>query len=136
VPTFWRREDRRQRYIDRGEKHMRKGSWLVAALCAVAIGAFGAGSALAGESTGNGKRTPIGAASDAGTTHAHSICSFSGQNPERFLDPSDPDFEPGRTQSWGQIPKAARAELAAEGQHPGDACNGHTGFFAGGGAEG
>jgi hypothetical protein len=116
---------------------MRKTSLLIAALCAVVVAAFGAGSAFAGESTGNfartGKQTPIGLAPED-APHAHSICSFSGQNPEAFLDPSDPDFEPGRTQSWGQIPKAVRDTLPAE-QHPGNSCNGHTGFFAGGGEE-
>ena len=57
------------------------------------------------------------------------VCSFSGQNPERFL--TGADFEPGRTQSWGQIPKAVRDVIATMGEHPGDACNGHTGFLAG-----
>ena len=65
---------------------------------------------------------------------ASSICSFSGQNPERFLDPSDPNYEPGHTQSWGQIPNTVRDTLPAE-EHPGSACNGHTGFLAGGGTE-
>ena len=118
---------------------MRKMS-LVAALCAVVVVAMGASPAFAGETTGNfqrtGKETPIGAAPE-NAPHAHSICSFSGQNPEAFLDPTDPEsgFEPGRTQSWGQIPKEVRDVLATQGQHPGDSCNGHTGFFAGGGEE-
>ena len=81
-----------------------------------------AGAALAGEVTGKGDPTPI-----AGYI-ASSICSFSGRN----------DGEPpaGRTaahvQNWGQIPKALREALAEEGAHPGDACNGHSGFLAGG----
>lgn len=108
------------------------------AACTAAVVCLGAGSAFAGESTGNfqrtGKQTPIGAAPE-NAPHAASICSFSGQNPEAFLDPSDPDYEPGRTQSWGQIPKAVRDVLATEGEQPGDSCNGHTGFFAGGGGE-
>lgn len=117
---------------------MSKKSLLASALCAaVAVGASASG-AFAGESTGNfqrtGKVTPIGAAPED-APHAASICSFSGQNPEAFLDPSDPDYEPGRTQSWGQIPKAVRDILATEGEQPGDSCNGHTGFFAGGGGE-
>ena len=114
---------------------MRKRSLIVTASCAVVFAAFGP-VAFAGESGGGGKRTPIGKASDAGgAPHASSICSFSGQNPEGLLDPSDPNFEPGRTQSWGQIPQDVRAVLTAEGSSPGDACNGHTGFFAGGGGE-
>jgi len=107
---------------------MRLKSLFGAALCGVAITGVGAGSALAGESTGSGKVTPI--ADDV----AQSICSFSGQNPERFLTGSD--FETGRTQSWGQIPKEERDFLTTIGFAPGDSCNGHTGFFAGGGGEG
>ena len=106
---------------------MSKRRLLLAALCAAALAAMSAGPALAGEVTGNGKPTPIGAAPDD-DPHASSICSFSGQN----------DGEPpaGRTaeqvQSWGQIPKEVRDIISEEGSHPGDACNGHTGFFSGG----
>ena len=91
------------------------------AICAAAVVGVGAGSALAGEITGNGKPTPIN------DYRAASICSFSGQN--------DGNPPPGRTaahvQNWGQIPKAVRDVIATEGFHPGDACNGHTGFLAG-----
>ena len=79
-------------------KLMSKTLLLVAGLCAVVVAAVGASSAFAGESTGNGKQTPIGAAPD-NAPHASSICSFSGQNPEGLLDPSDPNFEPGRVQN-------------------------------------
>jgi hypothetical protein len=99
---------------------------LAVVACTVAVAALGAGSAFAGEVTGNGKPTPIGAAPDE-APHASSICSFSGQN--------DGEPPPGRTaahvQSWGQIPKEVRDAIAAEGSHPGDSCNGHTGFFSG-----
>ncbi len=98
-------------------------SLLVAALCAVAL-AVGAGSAFAGEVTGKGKPT-------AAPDNAHSICAFSGRN--------DGEPPPGRTaehvQNWGQIPKEVRDVMATEGFHPGDACNGHTGFLADGGGE-
>ena len=98
--------------------------------CMAAATLISAPSAFAGEATGifarTGKTTPIS------NFVASSICSFSGQNPERFLDPSDPNFEPGRTQSWGQIPKAVRDTFPAE-MHPGSACNGHTGELASGG---
>jgi hypothetical protein len=104
------------------------------AACAAALMGLGASAAFAGESTGNGKQTPIGAAPD-NAPHASSICSFSGQNPEGLLDPSDPNYEPGHTQSWGQIPKADRDFLRTIGSAPGQSCNGHTGFFAGGGGE-
>jgi hypothetical protein len=99
---------------------MRKTSWGAAVLATVALSIGGAGAAFAGESTGNGKETGM-------RGHANSICAFSGQNPERFLDPSDPNYEPGHTQSWGQIPQSDRAFLRTIGLSPGDACNGHTG---------
>jgi hypothetical protein len=127
---------------------------LMVAVVAAFVAVFAASAALAGESTGNfgstksqgknNKETPIGQPGETDPPHASSICSFSGQNPERFLPETivdengdtvpNPDFEPGRTQSWGQIPKAVRDTLPAE-EHPGSSCNGHTGFFAGGGSE-
>ena len=111
---------------------------LVAAVVSAIVAAFAAGAAFAGEATGNfgttGKQTPIGAAPE-NAPHAHSICSFSGPNPERFLPETNSGFQPGRTQSWGQIPKADRDFLTTIGFAPGDSCNGHTGFFAGGGSE-
>ena len=107
---------------------------------ALAIGTAGllislsAGSVLAGEVKGppggDLPDTPIGAAPDT-DPHAGSICSFSGLG--------DGEDAPGRTaahvQNWGQIPKAVRLEFTTSGLHPGDSCNGHTGFFAGGGGE-
>ena len=92
------------------------------------------GSVLAGEVIGPPPEegpviyTPIGAAPDD-DPHASSICSFSGLG--------DLEDDPGRTaahvQNWGQIPKVVRDEISAFGAHPGDSCNGHTGFFSGGG---
>lgn len=107
---------------------MSKKVLLALAVCA-AVAGLSAGSAFAGEVTGNGKKTPIGQASEeGGPPHASSICSFSGQN--------DGEPPPGRkaehVQNWGQIPKEVRDVIAEEGEHPGDACNGHTGFFSGG----
>ena len=114
---------------------MRKRA-LLSAVVSVAVAACAAGSAFAGETTGNfgstksqGKNnteTPIGVATEE-DPHAQSICSFSGQNPEAFLPETHPDYEPGRTQSWGQIPKAVRDTFPAF-LHPGSSCNGHTGF--------
>ena len=111
---------------------------LMAAVVAAFISVFAASAAFAGETTGNfgtdhgknNKETPIGQA-PFNDPHAQSICSFSGQNPERFLLPTDEDFEPGHTQSWGQIPKAFRDPA----ERPGVTCNGHTGIFAGGGSD-
>jgi len=100
---------------------LRIKSLFVAAVSAVAVAAVGAGSAFAGEVTGKGNPTPIA------EYRAASICSFSGRN--------DAHPPPGRTaehvQSWGQIPKEVRDVIATMGEHPGDACNGHTGFLAG-----
>jgi len=103
---------------------MLKKSCAVAILAVAGLSIGGASAAFAGESTGSGKTTPIS------QYRANSICSFSGQNPERFLDPTDPNYEPGHTQSWGQVPKEFRGELRAAGESPGDACNGHTGFVS------
>ena len=78
-----------------------------------AIILLGMSSASAGEAQGNSSAGNINETGMRG--HANSICAFSGQNPERFLDPSDPNFEPGRVQSWGQIPKQIRDDH----RHPG-----------------
>ncbi len=89
-----------------------------AGLGSVALVAVGATSASAGEVTGNGKPTQ-------GPAHANSICVFSGLN-------DDTAEEPGRTQSYGQ---AVRAGFKAFVPSPGIACNGRSGFLAGGGGE-
>ncbi|MDR6862424.1 hypothetical protein [Phycicoccus sp. 3266] len=81
----------------------------------------GVSSASAGEITGNGKPAQ-------GATHANSICAYSGQNDT----PNDPFPEGGRVQSYGQL---VRVGLKDAVPAPGFACNGHTGFLAGGGEE-
>jgi hypothetical protein len=94
--------------------------WFAAAMCAVAVAGLSAGSAFAGEITGNGEWI---AGSEGAPLHGKSECAFSGQNDEFQLgDESAP-----RTQSWGQIARTL------EGGHrgvPGFACNPHR---AGGG---
>ena len=77
---------------------------LVTGLIAAAIAA---GSAFAGEITGNGKETAM-------RDHANSECAFSGRD-----DADDDGFE--HTQSWGQLVKA----FGPMGGVPGEACNGH-----------
>ncbi len=95
----------------------------VACLGSVALLAAAASPASAGEITGNGKPVPA-------PQHANSICAFSGQND----DPNSPDpIEAGRVQNYGQL---VRMGLKAFVPGPGVACNGHTGFLAGGGGEG
>ena len=88
-----------------------------------------ASTASAGEINGNGQ--PVGG-EGLGAAHANSICAFSGLEDGEEGTPSGPGAPP---QNWGQIPKEVRDQLALEGAHPGDACNGHTGFLAGGGGE-
>lgn len=116
---------------------------LAVAACVVAMAALGAGSAFAGEITGNGKPTQ-------GPAHANSICVFSGQNddpdaPIVPVGPTAPNGPGGRTQSYGQDVRYGLSEPSAinpgkVGQgvltfHPGFACNGDHGLFAGGGEE-
>jgi hypothetical protein len=94
-------------------------SRLTAAVVAAAFALATAGAAFAGEITGNGKPAQ-------GSSHANSICAFSGQNDT----PNDPFPEGGRVQSYGQL---VRVGLKDEAPSPGFACNGHSGFLAGGG---
>jgi hypothetical protein len=101
----------------RGEQQMRVKSRVAVACCVAVVGAVGAGAAFAGESTGNGRYIN---GSDEAPLNGKSACAYSGQNPEGLLDPSDPNYEPGRAQSWGQIPKAVRDTF---GFNPGVACN-------------
>ena len=92
-------------------------------LATASVGAalvLSAGSAHAGEVTGKGGPTQAPA-------HTNSICAFSGLEDGSEGGPAGP----GTTQNWGQIPKAIRDVIATEGEHPGDACNGHTGFLSG-----
>jgi hypothetical protein len=92
-----------------------------AAACAVLVVSLGAGTASAGELTGNGKVT-------GARTNASSICAYSGQNdhPEAplSLDPSvAPNGPGGRTQSFGQD---VRLGLDPRSFNPGDACGRDT----------
>ncbi len=112
---------------------MRLTHMLTVPAAAGAIVLLGMSSAYAGEAQGNSSAGHINETGMRG--HANSICAFSGQNPERFLDPSDPNYEPGRVQSWGQIPRDVRQFLTSIGESPGVACNGHRGALAGGGGE-
>ena len=111
---------------------MRFKSLVAAAVCAVAVGALGAGSALAGEITGNGKplwtSTTVVNGEVSHTLHGQSACAFSGQ--EDALYPASPDYDPTVTahaQSWGQIPKSGegftRDFATSIGLNPGNSCN-------------
>ncbi|MEO6414156.1 MAG: hypothetical protein ABIO48_16330 [Pedococcus sp.] len=115
---------------------MRLKRLIVIPAAAGALVLVGMSSASAGEITGNGK--PPGG-EGLGSAHAHSICAFSG------LEDGDGAGFPGPggapPQNWGHVQQAERAagatpaDLKASGFQPGDSCNGHRGFLAGGGEE-
>jgi len=99
------------------------------ALSAVALAALSAAPAFAGEIRGPGSPTgiPVGESTPtAAPLHTHSICAFSGLN---HLHAGEPGELPIRTQSYGQL---VAHGLKAEFPSPGVACNGHSGFLAGG----
>jgi hypothetical protein len=100
-------------------------------------------SALAGEITGGGpsgpKETPIKSRQDcpdpmggncpAPAGPAKSECAFSGLNDEYLFEQPEDGIASdgfGRTQSWGQIPKAIR-DMIRPFASPGVSCNPHGG---------
>ena len=94
---------------------------LIAVTCALALAGLGAGPALAGEITGNGKWI---AGSEGAPLNGKSECAYSGQNDEFILDG---DTSAPRTQSWGQEVR----NFTPTGGHvgvPGTACNPTKGF--------
>jgi hypothetical protein len=105
---------------------MSKKSFVAGLLCAAVVTGANASAAFAGEITGNGK--PTGA-----TEHANSICVFSGKNDDPEGTNPELNGPGGVSQSYGQEVKLGIQD--PHGLNPGDACNGHTGFFAGGGEE-
>jgi hypothetical protein len=99
---------------------MRK-SFVAVAVCAVAVAGASAGSALAGEITGNGKWI---AGSEAAPLNGKSECAYSGQNDNFVLGNPVPDADGfTRTQSWGQVGQEGRAFLSSIGMNPAIACN-------------
>lgn len=112
---------------------MRLTTLLAVPVAVAALTLGGMATASAGEITGNGK--PTGALGNA-----QSICMFSG------LEDGDGAGFPGPggapPQNWGHVRQFLTSELGltpaqikASGDQPGDSCNGHTGFLAGGGGE-
>jgi hypothetical protein len=91
-----------------------------AAICAAIVGGgLSAGTAFAGEITGNGKPTPV-------RFKANSICAFSGQNDDPSATLSldltvAPNGPGGVSQSFGQDVKLG---LDPRAFNPGDACRG------------
>ena len=96
------------------------------------------GPAMAGEINGSGGPTQ-------GPAHANSICVFSGLEDGDDNDDGIPELPNGpgvAPQNWGHVQKFLKGELGltnaqikASGEQPGDSCNGHRGFLAGGGEE-
>ena len=108
---------------------MRMKSFLAAAVTGAAIAVIPAGAAFGGEIKGPGSPTgiPVGQSRPtAAPAHTNSICAFSGLN---HLHAGEPGELPIRTQSYGQL---VAAGLNGEFPSPGVACNGHSGFLAGG----
>jgi hypothetical protein len=112
---------------------LRKRTVLAAGFGAAALIMTGTGPAFGGEINGNGQ--PPGG-EGLGAAHANSICAFSG------LEDGDGAGFPGPggapPQNWGHSKEAfgaTPAERKASGFQPGDSCNGHRGFLAGGGGE-
>ena len=103
---------------------------IMTAICGAALLlSLGAGAVFAGEITGNGKSLKVENSKWGTGLHARSFCAFSGQEDLQFLDEEGNPLEvvtkgvPAHAQSWGQIPKAFRDILTAEGSNPGIACN-------------
>ena len=96
---------------------------MATAVAALVLG-IGAGSALAGEITGNGKLKDV---------NGKSACAFSGQEDlQWYFDdantmpkPVGTKGSPSHAQSWGQIPREVRIFLTSIGENPGIACNPH-----------
>ena len=103
-------------------------SRLAVGACVMGVACLGAGSALAGEIKGPGAPTGIPAEGPdtAALANTHSICAASGLN--EYHAGEEGEFLT-RTQSYGQL---VRMGLKDEVPSPGVACNGHSGFFAGG----
>jgi hypothetical protein len=89
----------------------RTKSFLAVAACAAAVAGLSAGPALAGEITGNGRLKEVNGKSE---------CAFSGRNDGYFLPTTDPNYEPERVQSYGQLVKAGLKPFLPS---PGVACN-------------
>ena len=105
---------------------MVKTRFLATAACVAAVAGLGAGSALAGEITGNGQYIN---GSNAAPLNGKSDCAYSGQEDLQYVDANGNYLVnptkgvPGHAQSWGQLDQATRAFLTSIGLNPGIACN-------------
>lgn len=109
------------------KKNLLQRAMVGASVCAIAVVGLGAGSASAGEITGNGKPVPSSTTvvMDGETftlLKGNSICAYSGLN--------DGAADEGvRVQNYGTDKKLFPIPKG----FPGIACNGATGFLSGGG---
>jgi hypothetical protein len=98
---------------------MRRKPLLAVAVCTAALAGGSASTAFAGEVIGPpGSGTP----NDAATSHANSICVFSGLNDNPTS--TDPENPGGRVQSYGF--SVVRQGLKAFAPSPGEACRGES----------
>ena len=77
---------------------MGKKRLVAAAVSAVALMGLGAGSAFAGEVTGNGQSLKVENSKWGTGLHARSECAFSGQEDDQFL-PGNGKGDPAHSQS-------------------------------------
>ena len=96
---------------------MKTGKHLALAAFGISIVSLGAGSAFAGEITGNGKWI---AGSEEAPLNGKSACAYSGHQDSGT---NDGIFKGIIAQSWGQIPKALRDLFTLAGMHPSESCN-------------
>jgi hypothetical protein len=99
---------------------------ILAAIAVMAMVALTAGSALAGEVTGNGQYI---AGSNAAPLNGRSDCAYSGQEDLQYVDENGNPLAtptkgvPGHAQNWGQLSQEMRAFFTSIGLNPGIACN-------------
>ena len=101
-----------------------------ASAAAALVLAIGAGTASAGEITGNGRLKDV---------NGKSFCAYSGQEDlQWYTDDGDTQLkdtfvrgDPGHAQNWGQIPKEIRDQLTLIGMNPGIDCNPTKSTFGG-----
>ena len=111
----------------RVKKNLVQRALVGASVCAITVVGLGAGSASAGEITGNGKPVPSSTTVvvDGETftiLKGNSICAYSGLN-------DGAEAEGVRVQTYGTDKKLMEIPKG----FPGIACNGAKGFLAGGG---
>ena len=103
----------------------RRAAVAAATTLAAAVVAVSASPAFAGEVTGNGKPT-------AAREHMQ---TRSAPSRGRTMETRRQGGLPRTSRAGGRSPRKCGMSSRTEGSHPGDACNGRTGFLAGGGGE-